>query len=283
MLKIKNFINLLTVIGVKKSYVTFLIFLMLISSLLDILSLGLVVPYISTVFDINEMNTNFYFIDLKNYRSDQIIFYLTIVLILLFFFKTLLSIFTRWLISLFAYKQFAILQTKLMAAYQKMNYQEYIQRSSSEYIRNIRELCGECMTNIDSSLRVLSEFIIFIAIIIFLGLINFQILLFLVLATLPIFLIYEKVPKPININLGKIKITSLKQIYKSIDSGVKGLKEIRVLAKQNFFLDKISYYANKVYKTQKIAVLISDSPRYVFEFFIISSSLIVFFSNEKIF
>ena len=74
MLKIKNFINLLTVIGVKKSYVTFLIFLMLISSLLDILSLGLVVPYISTIFDINEMNTNFYFIDLKNYRSDQIIF-----------------------------------------------------------------------------------------------------------------------------------------------------------------------------------------------------------------
>ena len=281
MLKIKNFINLLTVIGVKKSYVTFLIFLMLISSLLDILSLGLVVPYISTIFDINEMNTNFYFIDLKNYRSDQIIFYLTIVLILLFFFKTLLSIFTRWLISLFAYKQFAILQTKLMAAYQKMNYQEYIQRSSSEYIRNIRELCGECMTNIDSSLRVLSEFIIFIAIIIFLGLINFQILLFLVLATLPIFLIYEKVLKPININLGKIKITSLKQIYKSIDSGVKGLKEIRVLAKQNFFLDKISYYANKVYKTQKIAVLIIDSPRYVFEFFIISSSLIVFFFLTK--
>lgn len=281
MLKIKNFINLLTVIGVKKSYVIFLIFLMLISSLLDILSLGLIVPYISAIFDINEINTNFYFIDLKNYRSDQIIFYLTIVLILLFFFKTLLSIFTRWLISLFAYKQFAILQTKLMAAYQKMNYQEYIQRSSSEYIRNIRELCGECMTNIDSSLRVLSEFIIFIAIVIFLGLINFKMLLFLVLATLPIFLIYEKVLKPININLGKIKITSLKQIYKSIDSGVKGFKEIRVLAKQNFFLDKISYYANKVYKTQKIAVLISDSPRYVFEFFIISSSLIVFFFLTK--
>ena len=64
----------------------------------------------------------------------------------------------------------------------------------------ILESFGECMTNIDSSLRVLSEFIIFIAIIIFLGLINFQILLFLVLATLPIFLIYEKVLKPININ-----------------------------------------------------------------------------------
>ena len=211
---------------------------MLVSSFLDILSLGLIVPYISAIFEINHMITNFYFIDLKNYNPDQIILYLTIILIALFFLKTLLSIFTRWLISLFAYRQYAKLQTKLMSAYQRMNYQDYIQRSSSEYIRNIRELCGECMTNIDANLRVLSEFIIFLSIIIFLGVVNFEILLFIILATLPIFLVYEKILKPINIKLGKLKIASLKQIYKSIDAGIKGLKEVRVLTKQNFFWKK---------------------------------------------
>ena len=277
MAKIKNFIKLLFLIGISKSYVAFLIFLMLVSSFLDILSLGLIVPYISAIFEINHMITNFYFLDLKNYNPDQIILYLTIILIALFFLKTLLSIFTRWLISLFAYRQYAKLQTKLMSAYQRMNYQDYIQRSSSEYIRNIRELCGECMTNIDANLRVLSEFIIFLSIIIFLAVVNFEILLFIILATLPIFLVYEKILKPINIKLGKLKIASLKQIYKSIDAGIKGLKEVRVLTKQNFFLEKISYFANEVYKTQRTSVLISDSPRYVFEFFIVSFSLCVFF------
>ena len=106
MAKIKNFIKLLFLIGISKSYVAFLIFLMLVSSFLDILSLGLIVPYISAIFEINHMITNFYFIDLKNYNPDQIILYLTIILIALFFLKTLLSIFTRWLISLFAYRQY---------------------------------------------------------------------------------------------------------------------------------------------------------------------------------
>ena len=54
-----------------------------------------------------------------------------------------------------------------MNAYQNMGYQDYILRSSSEYIRNIRELGGECLNSIDSTLRVLSELIIFVAIIIF--------------------------------------------------------------------------------------------------------------------
>ena len=281
MFKIKNFLKLISAIGVDKSYVIFLIFLMLVSSFLDVLSLGLIVPYISTIFNIDAIRKDYYFFNLENYSTNEIIFYLTIFLITLFFFKTLLSIFTRWLISLFAYKQFAILQVKLMAAYLNMNYEDYTQRSSSEYIRNVRELCGECMTNIDSTLRALSEFIIFIAIIIFLGLVNFKILLFLIITTIPIFLIYEKILKPINIKLGKIKVSSLKQIYKNIDSSIKGFKEIRVLIKHSFFLKKISHYADEVYKTQKISGLISDSPRYIFEFFIVSSSLIVFFFLTK--
>ena len=90
-----------------------------------------------------------------------------------------------------------------MDAYQNMNYQDYILRSSSEYIRNIRELCGECLDNIDSTLRVLSEFIIFLVIIIFLTVTNYKIVFLVLLTTLPIFLVYEKLLKPINSILGK--------------------------------------------------------------------------------
>ena len=40
-----------------------------------------------------------------------------------------------------------------MSAYQNMRYDEYILRSTSEYIRNVRELCSDCLSNIDSMLR----------------------------------------------------------------------------------------------------------------------------------
>ena len=167
-----------------------------------------------------------------------------------------------------------------MNAYQNMGYQDYILRSSSEYIRNIRELGGECLNSIDLTLRVLSELIIFTAIIIFLGLVNFKILLFLIIAILPIFIIYENYLSN-NVKLGHLKADALKQMYKNIDTGIRGLKEMRILERQKFFLDKIDYYAQKIYKAEKISILINDSPRYIFEFFIITLFLIVFLILSK--
>ena len=281
MLKINNFLKLLSSVGANKYYVLFLILMMLISSMLDILSLGLIAPYIATIFEVKTIQTNYFFLSLENYDEKEIILYLTIFLITIFFFKTIFSILIRWLISLFAYKQYAILQVKLMNAYQNMGYQDYILRSSSEYIRNIRELGGECLNSIDSTLRVLSELIIFAAIIIFLGLVNFKILFFLIFAILPIFIVYEKLFKPINVKLGHLKADALKQMYKNIDTGIRGLKEMRILERQKFFLDKIDYYAQKIYKAEKISILINDSPRYIFEFFIITLSLIVFLILSK--
>ena len=257
-----------------KTHLILLVFLMLFSGVLDLLSLGLIAPYISTIFDIKQTQKYIFFLNLTNFERNELILYFTIFLIFLFFIKTFLSILTRWLIALFAHKYFAILQVKLMDAYQNMNYQDYILRSSSEYIRNIRELCGECLDNIDSTLRVLSEFIIFLVIIIFLTVTNYKIVFLVLLTTLPIFLVYEKLLKPINSILGKIKNDSTKQMYKNIDTGIKGLKEIKVLTKQSFFLKRLSYFAERIYQTQKKSILISDSPRYVFEFFMISLALI---------
>ena len=40
-------------------------------------------------------------------------------------------------------------------------------------------------------------------------------------------------------------------MYKNIDTGIKGLKEIKVLTKQSFFLKRLSYFAERIYQTQK--------------------------------
>ena len=57
---------------------------------------------------------------------------------------------------------------------------------------------------------------------------------------------------------------------------MRGLKEIRILSKENFFINKLMIFSDKIFRTQKISSLISDSPRYIFEFFVVSSVLIVF-------
>ena len=156
----------------------------------------------------------------------------------LFLTKTILSISLRWLISVYSYKFFKILQVKLMHSYQFMDYQDYISRAPSEYIRNIRELCMDCLLFVDYSLRIISEAII-LCDYNFLGFLNLKILVFLILIILPVLLFYELYLKPINKKLGMVKIESLNGMYKNIYTGMQGLKEFRILSKEIFLKKKL--------------------------------------------
>ena len=40
-------------------------------------------------------------------------------------------------------------------------------------------------------------------------------------------------------------------MYKNIDSGMRGLKEIRILSRENFFIKKLEIFGAKIYRTQK--------------------------------
>ena len=75
--------------------------------------------------------------------------------------------------------------------------------------------------------------------------------------------------------MGKVKVEATKFIYKGIDSAIKGFKEIRILSKESFFTRLISSNANLVLKSELKSSLIKDSPRYVFEFAIVTAAIIL--------
>jgi len=284
---IKNFRNFLIIInitGTKKSYLFFLVLLMLVSSLTDILSLGLIIPYVSQILNIQENSIDFLPINSEFFNHltrESLILFLTIFLISIFFLKTVLTILIRWLISSFSYKQFAILQIKLLDLYQNMKYEEHISRSTSDYIKNLRELSMECVRNIELTLKILCELIIFSVIILFLGLVNYKILLLFFFTFLPIFIFYEIFLKPINIKLGSTQTDSVRNTYNIIDNSMRGFKETRILGKESFFKKRLEKFAHIFYDTQKKSTLIIDSPRYVFEFFIILVSLLTILILSK--
>jgi len=280
----KNFLSLISATGTKKSYLFFLIVLMLASSLADILSLGLMIPYVSQILNIQENSLTYFPLDIeffKNLSRENLIFFLTVILITIFFLKTIITILIRWLISSFSYKQYAILQVKLLDLYQNMEYEHHISRSTSDYIKNLRELCMECVRNIELTLKILCELIIFIVITLFLVLINYKILLLFFVTFLPIFLVYEIFLKPINIKLGETQTNALRSTYNIIDNSMRGFKETRILGKEFFFKKKLNKFAHIFYDTQKKSALIIDSPRYIFEFFIILVSLSIILILSK--
>lgn len=275
----ENLINLLSLTETKKSYLVLLVFLMIISSLADIISLGLVIPYVAQILDLQKEKSIFPFElnILNNFSEENFILILTIILILVFFLKTVISILIRWMISSFSFHQYAMLQVKLLSVYQNMKYEDHASRSTTDYIKSVRELCRECNTNIELNLKIICETIIFFVIVLFLGFLNYKILFSFFLIIIPILLFYEIFLRPINLKLGIDQSNAWRGTYNIIDNSMRGFKETRILRKESFFLNRLEKFANIVFKTQRTSVLITDSPRFVFEFFFIFVSLILIY------
>ena len=115
-----------------------LLFLFFISGLLDLLSLGMIAPYINFIIEpeiINETKLEkFIPFEISKLNPDKFFVYFSLLLVFIFLLKTIFSILIRAMIERFALKNLENLQVRLISAYQKMNYQDFISRNSTEYI-----------------------------------------------------------------------------------------------------------------------------------------------------
>ena len=276
----KKVINLVPFIG-----------LFFISASIDIIGLSLMAPFVGLIVEPEFLNKysliNFFSSFLGPYDFDRYLIFFSLSLILIFVMKALIAIASRMLILRFAYKQFANLQVKLMSAYQGMNYIEYLSRQNTSYIRNVRDLSKHCIDSLDAILKMISDIVIFLMIIFYLAFVEFKALILLISIIFFISFFFNFYLKPKSIKYGKEVANAYKIIYKGIDEAIKGFKEIRIISKENFFLNEIKLGANKVYEHELKNSIISISPRYILEIgiiiFIISFTIhsLVFSNNEN--
>ena len=270
---LKNIENLIFILGVKKATLVLLLFITLFAAFVELLGLSLIAPYISTIFKMENIEIFSPFFVISEKLGNNFLLFFSVILIIIFLIKAVLAIFIKWYIANFSYSQFAILQKRLLLAYQKMNYEEFILRNNTEYIRNIRELCSHTLTSVELALKAISEIIIIFFVFLFLLILNFKTLLALTLVIVPIVIFYEKVLKPLLVSFGKKRINAIKGIYRNADSGLRGAKEIKFLEKDFFFRDQLLIHAINAADAQTKTVLIGESPRYVFEFFLVGFAL----------
>ena len=137
------FREILFLLGGDKSKLPWMVFLFLMVSLLDAIGIGMMGPYISLIIDpISEESKIFKdFVSAIGVSSEgtMLLIVISSALIGLFFIKGLAGVFILRMIVSFSYKQQVRLRSHLMHTYQSMQYVEYINRNSAEYIYNDRE------------------------------------------------------------------------------------------------------------------------------------------------
>ena len=254
-------------------------------SVLEVLGIGLIAPYAALIINPNILTEKYSF--LLNFGipifSEDILFIMSVLLVSIFVIKALGLSLINWVIFTFCYNRQVKIRSKLMGFYQAMSYIEYTQRNSAEYIYNINLVATFTQGTLVSILRISTEIIVGSLIFLFLAFQDAFVLFMLVILLGSFTFIYDFIFRKKITQYGKLLNIYSTEMFKNIKESVNGIKEVRILGKEDYFYNKVINNTIGLSKAMKMSDFISSIPRYFLELLMILFVvlLVVFYSLQE--
>lgn len=225
-----------------KKKIPFLFLIFLSASFLDVIGIGLIGGFLLLIVNFNNVIRKLP-IDIQNklthFTHNEIIFGIGIGLVFAFIFKGFWGVYSQKKLVYFT-SQFAVrLKIRLMTDYQNAAYVFHLQQNSAYLINKISLADSFSGGALSTMLNFILSLLVTVGIISCLLVIHPLVTFFLMIMVGLIFIFYEFFVKNSIIKMGKIMAESGGEINKSILQALGGLKEIRVLNKEPFFLNKL--------------------------------------------
>ena len=270
----KYFQELLYLVGKDKRKLPFFFLLFLFSSLLDVVGLGLIVSYIQLIVSPENINEG-YIYDIQEFFGvhqppNEILTTLGASLLLVFLIKAVFGIYVENKLIIFGELQRSLLQSKLMWAYQHISFLDFLSKNTSYYINLINTSTYYHGSAVRTALKLLSNSIITIAVLIMLMLTSPIVSLLMILFLGTLVVSYSYFLKNRIIESSQLNQKYSENMIKAINEGMHGYKEIRILGKETFFHDKVKENSNNVARVQGNYQTLIMVPRYLLELIIIT-------------
>ncbi len=246
-----------------------LFFLMLGGAGLEVIGLGLFMPFVAVVADPTMVDRNSKLLALShllgNPDSSKFLLLLGGALIAVISLKSLYAILLSFLQSRFLFKQQITLESKLYETYLYMPYSRYVLRNPSELFHHVRYVSGVMANVILPSLVISTESIVML----FVFALLFAVQPWLTFCALVfggafVALFYGSVRSYIK-KLGERQDRTGVEMVKWMNQGMGGLKEIRTLGREEFFLNKATEYMYAFGRDGFMGQFINQVPRPVLE------------------
>lgn len=259
---------------------------MLINSILEVLSIGMLVPLFSLILKGSENGiiSSKIFDFLKSYNLDPTIEFFLIFIVFIYLIKYLFTIYYTNILTSFILDLRVSISSKIFKDYLYKSLKFHNNTSSSTLVRNIDKEVGIFLNNylspiLSYSLALLTIFFIFILLL----LINFiSTLTLMLIFILVYFLVVKSFSKKL-IEIGELRQHhekfSLKYIYESIRTII----EVKLLELEDYYRNKFFYHADIIAKKSTLRAVIGVLPKIIFELtllLIICSLIYLYTSNN---
>tara|TARA_A100001015_G_scaffold289869_1_gene362236 strand:- start:129 stop:1877 length:1749 start_codon:yes stop_codon:yes gene_type:complete len=245
----------------RKIYLIF--FLYLIGTLMEMINIGLIIPFLNLMFNetpINIFPFNFNFELFKfenNFFGLNIKYLLIILIVLLFVIKSVILVIVAKLQSLFFAEMRTRITTYFFNLYLSKSYLFFLEeKSSSKIIRNITMLSSSYSGFLERFLLLANDFFIFLGVIIVLFIYNPVISSAVFICLLSFSFLFSNFTKIYFFNLGKNLLSLSSDIIKDIQESLDNILQIKLLKKTLYFQKKFNYKArDNSYKVAQLTFL----------------------------
>ncbi|MCR5798938.1 MAG: ABC transporter ATP-binding protein/permease [Lachnospiraceae bacterium] len=246
-----------------------LMVMILIGGLLETAGVSLVVPLISAIMDEESFAANEYVVycrELLHIDNIRTLIYLLIAaLILMFIIKNAYLVLLTYLQSRFVNKNRSRCTTNLLSQFLHRPYEYYLYAETSVIIRTIYGDMDNVFNLLLQCMNLAAELVVSVCLGVFLLIIDFKMMIVVVGLLGITTLIIMKVIKPRLSHVGDRSREEQAGLYKWILQPVTGIKDVKVLAKEDYCTDRYREKAKKYADYQVVNNVLSNLPRQLLE------------------
>ena len=248
--------------------ISILIFFLIVTTFFEVLSIGVLIPVAYNIlglsYDASQNSQLIKFIDFLNF-SNEISINLMILSSVFIIKNFFIYYFNKFRVDLFS-EVYLKNSRKVYQNYLNKNYEDHISRNISLTNQNIiNELRSLTERFFNPAVVIVSELLILVVIIISLIFLK-QYMIFIVIFLLGLVgLVYLKIFSDYFYSIGKRRRENEAMSRQIVSEGLMGFKEILILNKQNFYLDRFSDFSKKYIFSNNIFSYLAILPRIILE------------------
>lgn len=269
----------------EKVQIVILFLAAIIGSLLECLGVGVFMPFVNVLMDASAIQDTWYlqlFYEKLHFRSaESFITGLTIAIITIFVVKNVYLIVEKYAIYRFSYNTQRKISVRLLEAYMSEPYTFHLNKNISVLQRSMQEDANLFATAVIHFMELFIEITVCIALGISLFCIS-RSMTVIILGLLIICVgIFTAVSKKFAKGFGRECQEYKAKIYQWMNQALGGIKEVKVLNRESFFVTSYQTYYKKYAKGLRISRLLAAIPKYIVEMVSMTGLLIAIIIKLK--
>ena len=255
--------------GREKRRLALLLFIIIVGSFLELMGVTIFMPFIEIIMDENAVQNNEMLLRVYDFfdfdSRETFLASIAGCIIFIYIFKNVFIALEKNAIYKFSYNIQRRISTKLLSAYMSEPYTFHLNKNVAVLQRSMQEDTDLFAKGIIHAMEAMAEVVVCIAIGCYLYVVSRSITIIIVGLLVVCLAVFMYISKKYSSAIGRQSQAYKGNIYKWMNQAIGGIKEIKVLNREDYFIERYDAYFAKYVRGLRINRLIGVLPKYVIE------------------